>query len=231
MGLFWFCEEVVGGFVLFPVFEVADNRVSDPGFVELVESKANVLIGKYSLVEHNFIARKISHKGRLNRVFILYKVEYWQRCAPQALLKRQTSHSARETPSKRRSLPSFFEIPLKKHASDAAPQGVKKLKRGADLKHDASGSKKLKADSSSMASATESGGNRRTFGTRMASIFDDEDVSDAVTILSPIATVFPSSVEGTGESSKDSLGKDTCADRSQALVARPDGLSPVLERG
>lgn len=144
---------LVDSIVLFPVFEVTESRILDLGLIEMVESNANILVGKYSLTEHNLITRKVSHKGRLNRVFIQYKVEYSQRSAPQAPLKRQTSHSAPEAPSKRRSNPGPSEASATKRSSDAAPRGSKKSKREIEPEHGISNSKKRKIDSRSLPSA------------------------------------------------------------------------------
>lgn len=57
---------LVGGPVLFPVFAVDQVHFSEPDFADMVETRANILVGRYTLAEHNAILKKVSHQRRLN---------------------------------------------------------------------------------------------------------------------------------------------------------------------
>lgn len=104
---------LISGSLLFPVFEVDPDYLNKPDFADFVESRALLMVGKYTLAEHNAITKKLSHRGHLNRVFIQYRIQYSQHMAPLAPVRRRGAQIASKASLMKQSLPTSADTSVR----------------------------------------------------------------------------------------------------------------------
>lgn len=162
---------MTGNFVTFPKFEVEQSHLDNPNFTDCVEKRTIDLVRKYTLTEHKMIAKKLQHQGRLNRMYIEYKIQYSQRTAPLSPVRRGSKVAAKST---RRSLPVL---------ADSSTHRDKGLKRKSEVKDNSVKRKKTSVGSglAILPPLTEGVEELASHEDRMANPFEDDEVE----VLSP----------------------------------------------